>query len=222
MVNWLVAALFALVLAASAAGGCSSRDVGILSLGDGLLSHYPLNANATDAGPLQRHGVVYGASGTADRFNRANGAMAFDGFDDRIVVDQEHYAADDHLSVSLWVNTNDFAGTNYFVAGSDFSLFSSGGEVGMEIAAPAANNARGPVVAGGWNHFVGTYDGTTIRAYINGQLVDARHHPGDILDRNRLLTLGSSGRDYWKGLLDEVRIFNRVLALTEVRRLFEE
>lgn len=216
-----VFSLSAVLLAALLAGGCSSSGESADTLADGLMAHYQLDGNATDASPAKRDGVVHGASGTADRFNRANGAMAFDGANDYITVDQEHYAAANNLSVSLWANTNDFAGTNYFVMCSDFGVFSNEGAIGLAISLPDTNSARGSVVAGGWNHFVGTYDGTTIRAYVNGQLVDARHHPGSISDPNRRLTFGAFG-GFWKGSLDEVRIYNRVLTLAEVRVLFQE
>jgi photosystem II stability/assembly factor-like uncharacterized protein len=67
---------------------------------------------------------------------------------------------------------------------------------------------------------VGTYDGSTIRAYLNGLLVQETSHAGTISDPNRQLTFGFFSGAYWEGSLDEVSIYNRTITGEEVALLF--
>lgn len=213
----LMAAVFPILLA----GGCNSSD-STDSLKDGLMVQYPMDGNAIDSGPAHLNGDMHGSAGTTDRHGRANGALAFDGVNDYVGVNQKHFAAANRLSISLWVKTEQFAGTNYFVMCSDFGVFSSEDTVGLAIWLPGTSNASGTVAPATWTHFVGTYDGSSIRAYINGELVDARNHPGTIADPDRFLEFGRSGSSYWAGSLDDVRIYDRVLTQAEVRELFQQ
>jgi len=66
---------------------------------------------------------------------------------------------------------------------------------------------------------VGTYDGTYIRAYIDGVFADEKSWPGTISDPGRVLTFGFFNAEYWEGYLDDVRIYNYTLSLSEIEQL---
>ena len=54
---------------------------------NGLVAHYTFTGNANDVSGNGNHGVALnGATLTTDRFGNPNGAFAFDGIDDHIVV----------------------------------------------------------------------------------------------------------------------------------------
>lgn len=221
---WPVVTAVALGLALAA--GCiesssspSDGTTDVSTLGDGLVVHYPLDGDARDMGAGRHDGTVYGATATVDRRGGAGGAMAFDGIDDRIVVARRRFASGNVLSVSLWVNTTATGPTRYLVMCSDFGVFTGGGTVGMAISIPATSSAKGALSPGIWTHLAGTYDGSTIKAYVNGQLVDSLDWPGTLSDLGRDLTFGFFGGAHWNGVLDEVRIYNRLLTPDEVRQL---
>lgn len=83
----------------------------------------------------------------------------------------------------------------------------------------------GAVSAGHWYHLVGTYDGVTLRLYVDGVQVGSKvHAAGGAVDTNSSspVTLGDSpvgGRTY-DGLLDDVRVYDRTLTPTDVTTLF--
>ncbi len=63
-----------------------------------------------------------------------------------------------------------------------------------------------------------TYDGVTLRFFVNGLLVASRAQTGAITASSDALTIGGnaySGQN-WSGLIDEVRIYNRALSATEI------
>src|SRR5205823_7816810 len=74
------------------------------------------------------------------------------------------------------------------------------------------------VVPGTWQHVAGTYDGTTARIYVNGQLAASVPFSGNIGDSStwRIGAYGSSVFGAFGGTLDEVRIYNRALSAGEV------
>lgn len=82
---------------------------------------------------------------------------------------------------------------------------------------------RLPLLAGDWNHLVVTFDGREAREYINGRVSVQAPLTGVPPGRGDTLTLGSwlNGFQY-KGLLDEVRLYDRALTAAEVQRLFAE
>jgi hypothetical protein len=72
--------------------------------------------------------------------------------------------------------------------------------------------------AGTWQHVAATYDGTTARFYVDGALVASKPFSGSVGDANswRIGAYGSSATGFFDGTIDEVRIYNRALAASEI------
>jgi len=188
-------------------------------INDGLVAFYPFNGNALDESGNGNDGAVYGATLTEDRFGSADSAYSFDGVNDKIVTTKKNFANNNTFSISLWFKYDYFNGVRYFIVCSDFGIWTYGWETGVAVSLPLTESAYGKLHSGGWHHFVGTYDGTYIKAYIDGAFVDETLHAGNISDADRGLTFGYF-LEYWKGSLDEVRIYNRVLSDSEIQKLY--
>jgi beta-lactam-binding protein with PASTA domain len=70
-----------------------------------------------------------------------------------------------------------------------------------------------------WTHLATTYDGTNQRFYVNGVLVKTVANPGAITQSNGALRIGgnnSSFYEFFTGLIDEVRVYNRALSASEI------
>src|SRR5262249_50236266 len=70
-----------------------------------------------------------------------------------------------------------------------------------------------------WTHLAATYDGSALRYYVNGTLTDSQNHTGQINTSTGALRIGGNsvwGEDF-KGLIDEVRIYNRALSAAEIQ-----
>jgi PKD repeat protein len=86
--------------------------------------------------------------------------------------------------------------------------------------APANLMAPSTLPLNKWSHIAATYDGTSIRLFVNGVLVNSTAQVGAIAPSTQPLTIGGnafSGQN-WTGLIDEVRIYNRALSATEIQR----
>lgn len=125
----------------------------------------------------------------------------------------------DAITVEAWVYPEDLGGWKLFCAhwgGAVVGSFHFGAEaaipkfhintdqgVGFAAAAEA-------LVLDEWQHVAGSFDGTTIRIYVNGVEAGTAEHAGQLVsgDPDFEVIIGSkASREFqWVGLIDEVRI----------------
>jgi hypothetical protein len=86
------------------------------------------------------------------------------------------------------------------------------------IASATATGAS-PLPVNTWSHLAGTFDGSTLRLYVNGTLVASRAVTGALRNSTGILTIGGNAvwGEYFQGRIDEVRIYNRALAPAEIQ-----
>jgi hypothetical protein len=73
-----------------------------------------------------------------------------------------------------------------------------------------------------WHHLAGTYNGSQIKLYVDGELKTTTDYVGSIASDTNNVNLGKSSdfTDRWyNGLLDDVRIYSRALSQEEVAYL---
>ena len=72
-------------------------------------------------------------------------------------------------------------------------------------------------VPGQWQHVAATYDGTTVRIYIDGVQAATETFTGNAGDSNtwKIGAYGSSARGFLDGSVDDVRIYNHALTANE-------
>ena len=142
------------------------------------------------------------------------------------------------FTVSAWIKGTVDAGSpdgNVVNRSFNLNINSSTGYADFEIdygggwTSEATNNSK-KVNDGQWHHVVGTYDATTFKLYVDG--VD--NGSGDGVDAGQTwrtgytLEIGScagnlgcdGSGEHWKGLIDDVRIYNRALSAADVAQLY--
>jgi hypothetical protein len=73
-----------------------------------------------------------------------------------------------------------------------------------------------------WTHLASTYDGANMRFYVNGVLVGTTAGSGSINVANGAFRVGGNNSaplgqgEFFKGLIDEVRVYNRALSAAEI------
>jgi len=77
-----------------------------------------------------------------------------------------------------------------------------------------------------WHNLVGTYDGAIQKLYIDGGLVSTTSQTGNIVASNIQLTIGYDTPiwlgTYWKGLIDQVKIFNGALTADDIKNEYNQ
>ena len=71
---------------------------------------------------------------------------------------------------------------------------------------------------GQWYHLAGTYDGSILNVYVNGQLENSVSHSGTIVGSNKPLMIGNrpSGDRGFSGSIADVRIYDTALSDSDI------
>src|SRR5205085_4077663 len=70
-----------------------------------------------------------------------------------------------------------------------------------------------------WVHLAAAWDGTTLRLYVNGTQAGSVAASATLAASTGAFTIGGNSiwGEYFKGLIDEVRVYNRALAPSEIQ-----
>ena len=185
-------------------------------------------AQAADASGRGNHGTIAGATRAAA--GRFGGALAFDGVDDWVTVaDAASLDLTTGMTLEAWVNPS-ANGAAWRTA----MLKEHGGTLAYGLY--GHDGARGPsahvnpgsdqsatrttaLALNTWSHLAATYDGTTLRLYLNGAQVATRAVTGALQASSGPLRFGGNGvwaGEFFQGRLDELRVYNRALTAAEV------
>jgi hypothetical protein len=164
--------------------------------------------------------------------------LQFDGANDYIEVpDQsELNFGTGNFSIDAWIQTNENTGQKtilnklQFPLNQGYSLYLSNGEVRLILAAssPVFYVSSVHVADGNWHHIAVTVDRTDpsgIKFYKDGIMIsmaDPTTNPGTItaISPLRIGSLSFTVGDLFKGSLDEIELFNRVLTPQEVNSIY--
>ena len=163
-------------------------------------------------------------------------ALVFDGVNDYIsVADHPSLNLTTAITIDAWIfSDNSSMAPSIVKKADDFSGYAlelsadsskvlfwvnlgSGGSGGW-FSSPAGNLTQGV-----WTHVAGVFDGSSVGLYLNGQFIGATTAVGAIVPSSNPLNIGSDPETptrFFKGLIDEVEIFNRALTAEEVAAVF--
>jgi chitodextrinase len=119
---------------------------------------------------------------------------------------------------SAWRDVIYKGNDNYFLEGTSqvSSVPGAGGTFGTADDLTLGTAAL-PVNT--WTHLASTYDGATLRLYVNGVQVDSLAQTGNIVTSANPLQIGGDSLygQYFAGMIDEVRIYNVALTAAQIQ-----
>ncbi len=181
-------------------------------------------ANAND-------GLIEGATRTSSSQGRFGRALAFDGINDWVTVnDDSSLDLTDGMTLEAWLYPTEsmYSWITAFMKerpyGLVYSLCANSDANSPSTAVRIDNYDRnlkgGPSLQPNqWTHLAATYDGTTQRLYVNGNEVASQSVSGSIQVSDGVLRIGGTSvwTQFFKGRIDEVRIYNRALTAGEIK-----
>ncbi len=97
------------------------------------------------------------------------------------------------------------------------------GSVGLRVGNTWYPASFGTLVNSTWYNLVGTYDGETLRAYRDGQLITSNTDPSGIpytAAASMKIARHAVNNYFFAGDVDDVKIWNRVLSASEIQNLY--
>jgi hypothetical protein len=189
--------------------------------GTGLMAAYGFDEGAGTTIPdrsghevtLTRHGATWEGAG------RHNGAMAFDGVNDRL--DGSAIALPAGFTMMAWVlNPSVMPFETLVTVGTGRALKVVSQEIVFTTPGGDLSFGRGGTPET-WHHVAVTSDGATVRAYLDGAPLGPSH-PIALEPFTAPLQLGAwplgASVDFLGGYLDDVRIYSRALSQAEIAR----
>jgi hypothetical protein len=220
----------AILLTAAAPAGAEILPVGVWSFNEGK------GTVARDSSGHRNEGHLEGLAQWAP--GRFQGAVSFNGNASAVEVPDSSSLEPGAVSVSAWVNAGSSPGDfKYIVAkGAEGCLAASyglytGANGGLEFYVASntglswtiSPDAGTGVWNGQWHNVVGTYNGSSVKLYVDGREVgsgtpDTAPIAYGLYSSNNLLIgdyAGCSGTDF-SGSIDEVKVFDRALSPFEI------
>ena len=204
----------------------------------GLVGHWKMEEGSgmtlTDHSGLNNHGTLQNNSSVNWVAGKDGKAISLPGSLNRFatVRHQSSLSLSNAITISAWIRPNDvhlrriISKTN--PNGFEFGT-TSGGKIEFIFNRSSAGSTYRltsatsfPADGNTWMHVAATFDGRTSTIYINGRKdVSMTYDPVAIGTNSSDLFIGAltGGGNRWNGLMDDLRLYNRVLTETEVAKL---
>lgn len=182
----------------------------------------------SDASGFHNDGTVRGA---VPEPGKVGNALRFDGVDDWITIaDSASLDLTSAMTLEAWVNPSKLTQWHTVLlkesaAGMAYELYAHN----PDISRPAAYGTLNGTIRGvtgtaslptnTWTHLATTYDGTNMQLFVNGALVRTVARTGLMNATTGPLRIGGNlpwGGEFFAGLIDEVRAYNRALTASEI------
>jgi hypothetical protein len=196
-----------------------------------LVAAYSFNEGSgttvTDASGNNNTGTISGATWTtAGKFG---GALVFNGTSAKVTIPNTSLLQlTTAMTLEAWVKPSTVTAAwrdviykgndNYFLeATSTNNSWPAGG--GTFNGSYADMFGTAALAVNTWTHLAVTYDGATLRLYVNGVQVSSRAQTGNLVTSSNPLQIGGDSiyGSYFQGTIDEVRIYNQALSPSEIQ-----
>jgi hypothetical protein len=214
-------------------GGETIDSVGV-SVGK-LVAYFPFNGNAQDESGYNNHGIVSGAELVADRNDTPNSAYYFDGLDDYIRI-QNHPSLNfvNGITVVFWMRIDEFFEREAHPVShgnweNRWKVSITGTKVRWTVKTVDGIrdlDTEQNVSTGIYYNVSVVYADERMEIYINGQPESSSFWTGEISQTSIDFMIGQvlpGNSNYnFKGIIDDVHIFNYALSSSEIEDMYNQ
>jgi len=209
----------------------SSPELTFIRVIDGCVLALPMDEGSGDTvydkSGNDNDGTIYGATWTDGKFGKA---LSFDGEDDYVdigITNIDDLGITNKLTVNVWVYPEEYKIQD--IVSKDYTCFScrllDDQKIGLEVT--TENGYKGLFLLSyslnEWIFIAYRYNGEKMTIFKNGEKLSPEYSwSGDLSDNTKPLTIGArpSYVRHFKGIIDEVHIYNRALSEEEIQDLY--
>ena len=217
------------------------------ALTDGLVAHYPFDGTAADASGNGNDGTANGPSLTNDRFGAADSAYLFDGVDDYIQIGDKFNDITLPFSITAWINksgpdavygiftsddtasvgTGNYYGFWFRIYNGNVLNLGFGDGTGSGLSDRRSKFSTSTIENDTWTFVAAVVRGPTdMDLYIDDADAGGYYQgtAGPMIHNTYDAVVGRKSRwgpEQFNGKIDDIRIYNRALSLTEVTELYQ-
>ena len=198
----------------------------------GLVASFGFNegsgATVLDTSGRSNNGTITNATWTAA--GKFGAALSFNGTSSWVTVpDASTLDLTNGMTLEAWVKPTALSGWRTALlkeaAGSlSYALYAHASAPNPAVTVQIAGYDRSavgtsPLPLNTWTHLAATYDGAQLRLYVNGVQAGSRAQTGNMLISTAPLRVGGNAvwTEFFAGLIDEVRVYNRALSAAEIQ-----
>ena len=198
-----------------------------------LIAYYPFNGNANDESGNQNNGIVFQAQLVNDRNNISNSAYSFDGINDNIeVTNSPSLNFQNSIAADFWIIVKSFYDREEYPLShgnweNRWKISITNKKIRWTIKTETGTkdlDSETELTLDSLYNIAVTYNGSDMEIYLNGKLDAFTNFSGLILKTNIDLMIGQvlpGNSNYnFKGILDDIRIYDYALSREEVRNLY--
>lgn len=139
------------------------------------------------------------------------------------------------ITIEAWIRKSGsvpgfiFSKNNAGIADIQYALYWDPSRISLYLdGAVRGDSGADSVTVDNWHHIAVTYDSSyntnNIKFYVDGKFVNSASYAPEITSTNYSLSIGRRGpdNDHFIGLIDEVRIYEQTLSLTQVKQLYAQ
>lgn len=219
----MIASLMALAMSFLSVSRASAQPLGIVS-------YWTFDDGTAKDTVGTNDGTIYGATWTT---GKVDDALSFDGDGDYVwVSDDPSLDISEKITIEAWVNITDRSGFRAVVVKQGnyhfrihngylgFVFWTTSGWRGAEDDTTLLDTLT-------WYHIAVSFDtvNDVIKFYVNGNNVKTITNVWDMITNDNPFTIGRQTgalyTNYFNGIIDEVAIYNRILAPEEIQQHYE-
>lgn len=206
---------------------------------NGLVAHWTFDEGTgdalRDASGNNNNGKLRGATWVKQGQGHA---LSFDGVDD--YVDCGNGASLDltkAVTLEAWIKPASLPANEPMIFGKYYDSYGlthyRDGNTWFYISG-GGNNASGHLEVGAWSHVVASFAGTNMTVYINREKIVSKKSKSSLINHGKNFLMGAlmadpnatdpgySGTSFWRGTLDEVRVYDRALPEEETLNHYKQ
>ena len=177
--------------------------------------------------------VTLNASAATFGYGTNGSALQFDGINDYVNIPALDLSTGNQITLEAWVRPANITSSTYYNVirqeggglpdwlmafqnrGTilSFGLKTNGGYYELDVPITATDYTDG-----NWHHIAATYDGSSMKLYVDGNKIGSRSKTGTVSKSGHVHSIGRMwGKEYFNGAIDEVRFWNIAKTQSEIQ-----